>query len=72
MSRLSNITKVVWRVRILRVNKYGEETPITDWQEFDAEELATEEGVAQVEYWVEQTNIHHEAEFSKRVIPLYI
>ena len=72
MSRLTNITKVVWRVRILRVDEYGAETPVTDWQEFDTEELATVEGIAQVEYWIEQTNLHHEAEFSKRVIPLYI
>ena len=72
MSALTNVTKVVWRVRILRIDKYGEETPITDWQEFDFEDVATAEGIAQVEYWIAQTNLHHEAVFDKRVVPLYI
>lgn len=72
MSRLSNITKIVWRVRILRIDKYGEEEPVTDWQEFDSEESATQEGIAQVEWWTEQTLLHHEAVFDKRVVPLYI
>ena len=72
MSSLSNITKVVWRIRILRIDKYGEESSMTDWQEFDHEELAVQEAMAQVEYWIEQTNLHHEAEIQRRVIPLYI
>ena len=72
MSTLSNITKIVWRVRILRIDKYGEAEPITDWQEFDTEESATIEGLSQVEYWIEQTSLHHEAIFDKRVVPLYI
>ena len=72
MSALTNVTKVVWRMRIIRVDKYGEETSMTDWQEFDSEDIATQEGVAQVEWWIEQTNLHHEAVLDKRVIPLYI
>lgn len=71
MSSLTNITKVVWRIRILRVDKYGEESPVTDWQEFDNEGLALQEATAQVEWWIDQTNIHHEAEIQCRVVPLY-
>ena len=73
MSTLSNITKIVWRMRILRIDTvYEEEHPVTAWQEFDSEELALQEGTAQVEYWITQTGMHHEAEFSIRVIPLYV
>ena len=72
MSCLTNITKVVWRMRIIRVDTYGEETPMTDWQEFDSEDIATQEAVAQLEWWIEQTKLHHEAVLDKRVIPLYV
>lgn len=72
MSQLSNITKLVFRMKIIRVDKYGAETPMTEWQEFDSEDTAIQEGIAQVEWWVEQTSLHHEAVFDKRVIPLYI
>lgn len=72
MSTLSNITKLVFRMKIVRVDKFGEETFMTDWQEFDSEDIAIQEGIAQVEWWIEQTSLHHEAIFDKRVVPLYI
>ena len=71
MSQLTNVTKLVWRMRVIRLDKFGEETPITQWQEFESETIAIQEGIAQVELWIDQTRLHHEAIFDKRVVPLY-
>lgn len=72
MSRLSNLSKVVWCVQVVRVELDDKETIITDWQEFSNEELATQEASSQVEYYISSTNLHHYAEIVKRVVPIYI